>query len=44
MVNYGGASAREIVDFAAEVRQRVYECFGVFMVPEVRLIGFKNTG
>jgi len=40
MVNCGGASAREIVDFAAEVRQHVYECFGVFLAPEVRLIGF----
>ena len=43
MVNYGGASAREIIDFAAEVRQRVFECFGVFLVPEVRLIGFDGT-
>jgi UDP-N-acetylmuramate dehydrogenase len=43
MVNYGGASAREIIDFAAEVRQRVYESFGVSLVPEVRLIGFAGT-
>jgi UDP-N-acetylmuramate dehydrogenase len=40
MVNYGGASAQEIVDFAAEVRQRVFERFGVPLLPEVRLIGF----
>ena len=43
MVNYGGASAREIIDFAAEVRQRVHERFGVSLVPEVRLIGFDGT-
>jgi len=43
MVNYGGASAREITDFAIEVRQRVFECFGVFIVPEVQLIGFENS-
>lgn len=43
MVNYGGASAREIVGFAAEVRQRVFERFGVSLVPEVRLIGFDGA-
>jgi len=43
MVNYGGASAREIVDFAAEVRERVFERFGVSLVPEVRLIGFDGA-
>jgi UDP-N-acetylmuramate dehydrogenase len=40
MVNYGGASAGEIIGFAAEVRGRVYERFDVTLVPEVRLIGF----
>ena len=43
MVNCGGASAREIVNFAVEVRQRVLERFGVPLVPEVRLIGFEST-
>lgn len=43
MVNYGGASAGEIIGFAAEVRQRVYERFGVPLVPEVRLIGFDGA-
>ena len=43
MVNCGVASSREIVDFAAEVRQRVYECFGVYLTPEVHLIGFADT-
>ena len=43
MINYGGASAREVIGFAAEVRQRVYERFGVHLVPEVRLIGFDGT-
>jgi len=43
MVNYGGASAREIIGFAAAVRQRVFERFGVSLVPEVRLIGFDGT-
>jgi UDP-N-acetylmuramate dehydrogenase len=43
MVNYGGASTGEIVAFAAEVRQRVFERFGVSLLPEVRLIGFDGT-
>jgi UDP-N-acetylmuramate dehydrogenase len=43
MVNYGGASAWEIIGFATEVRQRVFERFGVHLVPEVRLIGFDGT-
>ena len=40
LVNYGGATATKIVTFAAEVRQRVHECFGVLLSPEVRLVGF----
>jgi UDP-N-acetylenolpyruvoylglucosamine reductase len=43
MVNYGGASTHEIIAFAAEVRQRVFERFGVSLLPEVRLIGFDDT-
>lgn len=40
LVNYGGATARELVGFAAEVRQRVVDQFGVLLTPEARLIGF----
>lgn len=40
LVNYGGATARELVGFAAEVRQRVLDRFGVLLEPEARLIGF----
>jgi UDP-N-acetylmuramate dehydrogenase len=43
MVNYGGASAHEIIAFAAEVRQRVFERFGVPLLPEVRMVGFDGT-
>lgn len=43
MVNYGGAKAEDIISFAAEVRQRVYERFGVFLTPEVRLVGFDGA-
>lgn len=39
LINCGGASARELVDFAAEVRQRVLDRFGVELQPEARLIG-----
>jgi UDP-N-acetylmuramate dehydrogenase len=40
LINRGGATAREIVDFAAEVQRRVMDLFGVLLTPEARLIGF----
>jgi len=40
LINGDGASAREIVAFAAEVQQRVLDRFGVHLQPEARLIGF----
>ena len=43
MVNYGGAKAGEVIAFATEVRQRVFERFGVTLAPEVRLIGFDGA-
>jgi UDP-N-acetylmuramate dehydrogenase len=43
LINRGGATAREIVDFAAEVRQRVRDRFGVLLAPEARLIGFGSS-
>jgi UDP-N-acetylmuramate dehydrogenase len=42
LINYGGVSAGEIVDFAAEVQQRVLDRFGVLLLPEVRLAGFSS--
>jgi UDP-N-acetylmuramate dehydrogenase len=43
LVNYGGATATEIVSFAAEVRERVFERFSVLLSPEVRLVGFDGS-
>jgi len=43
MVNFGGASAREIIGFATAVRQCVYDRFGVPLIPEVCLIGFDGS-
>jgi UDP-N-acetylmuramate dehydrogenase len=43
LVNRGGATAREIVDFAAEVQGQVLDRFGIFLVPEARLIGFGTS-
>jgi UDP-N-acetylmuramate dehydrogenase len=43
VINRGGAIAREIVDFAAEVRRRVLDRFGVLLMPEARLIGFGSS-
>jgi len=43
LINRGGATARELVDFAAEVQQRVLDRFGVLLMPEARLIGFGSS-
>jgi UDP-N-acetylmuramate dehydrogenase len=43
LINLGGASAREVVEFAAEVQQRVLDRFGVPLTPEARLIGFSAS-
>lgn len=42
LVAYEGSTAREIVDFAAEVQHRVLDRFGVQLLPEVRLAGFNS--
>jgi UDP-N-acetylmuramate dehydrogenase len=42
IVNRGGATAAEIVAFAAEVRARVREAFGVTLTPEPKLLGFER--
>ncbi|MGO9953631.1 MAG: UDP-N-acetylmuramate dehydrogenase [Dissulfurispiraceae bacterium] len=43
IVNYGGASAYEIVGFASEVQKRVFDDFGIFLTPEIRLAGFPSS-
>jgi len=43
LINRGGATAREIADFAAEVQQRILDRFGVLLLPEARLIGFSPS-
>jgi UDP-N-acetylmuramate dehydrogenase len=40
IVNRGGATAAEIVAFAARVRERVLDRFGVALAPEPVLVGF----
>lgn len=40
LVNRGGATAREIVDFARWIRDGVEQRFGVRLVPEPELVGF----
>ncbi len=41
IVNFGGATAAQIVAFAAEVRARVRDAFGVTLTPEPRFYGFQ---
>ncbi len=43
LINRGGASALEIVEFAAEVQQKVLDRFGVLLHPEARLTGFSSV-
>lgn len=43
LINSGGASARELVDFAAEVQQRILDSFGILLKPEARLVGFATS-
>jgi UDP-N-acetylmuramate dehydrogenase len=40
VVNRGGATAAEVVAFAAEVKRRVWARFGVQLLPEPTFIGF----
>ncbi len=40
LVNYGDATAAEIVAFARQVQERVKAKFGVALMPEVQLVGF----
>lgn len=40
IVNRGGATAADIVTFAAEIRDRVRDTFGVTLTPEPRTLGF----
>lgn len=39
LVNYGGATGKEIYDLALEIKRSVQEKFGVEIVPEVNVIG-----
>jgi UDP-N-acetylmuramate dehydrogenase len=40
IVNRGGATARDVVRFAARVKQRVVDRFGIWLRPEPVFLGF----
>jgi UDP-N-acetylmuramate dehydrogenase len=40
LINRGGATARQLLGFALEVKDAVRETFGVSLVPEPRPLGF----
>lgn len=37
LVNYGGASGADVMNFSERIRQRVYECFGIWLEQEPRV-------
>ena len=39
LVNYGGATARDIITFAREIRHRVHARFGILLMPEPTFVG-----
>jgi len=42
IVNNGGATAEEVINFAEEIQSRVIDVFGVKLEPEPIFVGFKN--
>jgi UDP-N-acetylmuramate dehydrogenase len=41
IINRGGATAKEVLDLANEIRERVQAKFGVYLQPEPVLVGFE---
>jgi UDP-N-acetylmuramate dehydrogenase len=39
IVNYGGATGQDILDFSKEIRMAVEQKFGIMLEPEVNIIG-----
>lgn len=39
LVNLGGATSSEVIDFSKEIIDRVYSIFGVTLTPEVQFVG-----
>jgi UDP-N-acetylmuramate dehydrogenase len=42
IVNRGGASARDVLDFAAQIKRAVIDRFGIWLVPEPAFIGLND--
>lgn len=42
LVNLGGATAREVLELAAEIKRRVADRFGIDLRPEPAFVGFSN--
>jgi UDP-N-acetylmuramate dehydrogenase len=40
IINRGGATAREVIELAGEIQERVWERFGVALTPEPVFVGF----
>jgi UDP-N-acetylmuramate dehydrogenase len=42
IVNRGGATARDVLGLAAQVKRRIADRFGIRLVPEPVLVGFRD--
>lgn len=43
LVNRGGATARDVLSFAARIKRKVFERFGIGLQPEPVLVGFEDN-
>lgn len=44
VINRGGATANDVVKFAADIKRRVVDRFGISLVPEPTFVGFADDG
>lgn len=43
LINYGGGTAREVLSLAKDIREAVFEKYGVTLETEVNMLGFNAT-
>lgn len=43
LINLGGAKAKDVLDLAKKIQDRVYNKFSILIEPEVQFVGFKKS-